>query len=44
MVKHIKEFIEENTPEMKPSLYTDLLNCAIEYIDFYEIAENILVD
>jgi hypothetical protein len=39
----IKDFIEENNPLANDAnMYTDLLQSAIDNIDFNEIAENIL--
>jgi GTPase Era involved in 16S rRNA processing len=34
----IKEYVEENTPEIPASMYSDLLNAAISEINFREIA------
>ena len=38
----IKEYVKDNVPEIPASMYTDLLNSAIDNIDFQEIADNIL--
>lgn len=38
----IKEFIEDNAPELSASVYSDLLGFALGEIDFYEIAGNML--
>lgn len=38
----IKEFIEENAPELSASMYSDLLGFAMQEINYYEIASNIL--
>ena len=38
----IKEILDENMPENKPSVYSDLLQSAISNINFYEIAEHFI--
>lgn len=38
----IKEYVRENTPELEPSMYADLLDSAVDNVDFQEIADNIL--
>ena len=40
----IKEFIEENAPELSASMYSDLLGFAMQEINYYKIASNILED
>lgn len=40
----IKEFIEDNAPEIPASLYSDLLGYAMQDINYYEIASNMLED
>ena len=40
----IKEFVQENTPDIGASMYSDLLGSAIDNVDFQEIADNILSD
>jgi len=38
----VKDFVEENAPEIEASMYSDLLNAAMSEVDWYEIAEHIL--
>ena len=40
----VKEYIEENAPEIQASMYSDLLSFALSEIDYNEIAENMLED
>lgn len=40
----IKEFIEDNAPEISASVYSDLLGYAMQDINYYEIASNMLED
>ena len=35
---------EERAPELKPSMYSDLLNAALSNVDWYEIAEQMIAD
>ncbi|MEZ9888129.1 hypothetical protein AB4345_05330 [Vibrio breoganii] len=35
----IRQFVEHDVPELPTSLYSDLLNVAVDSIDFYEIVE-----
>lgn len=44
LADYLESFVEEFAPELPPSMYSDLLNAAIEQIDFYEIATNYLLD
>lgn len=37
---HIKKFVDEMMPEMKPSLFSDLLQHAIGRVDWHEIADS----
>jgi hypothetical protein len=36
------DFIEDNRPDLPPSMYSDLLGWAIEMVDLYELAEHYL--
>ena len=38
----IKDFIEENAPEIGASVYSDLIGYAIDSVNYWEIAENML--
>ncbi|MCK9597885.1 MAG: hypothetical protein M0R06_02520 [Sphaerochaeta sp.] len=38
----IKEYVDENAPDMGASMYSDLLNAAISSINFREVAEAFL--
>lgn len=40
----IKEFIEENAPELGASVYSDLIGFAMDSVNYWEIAENMLSD
>ena len=40
----IREFTEENAPEIPASVYSDLLGFAMQEINYYEIACNMLED
>ena len=40
----IKAYVQENTPEAPPSMYSDLLDSAISEVNWQEIADNILSD
>lgn len=42
--KYIKNTMEESMPDLRASLFSDLLNASFSQIDFYEIAENIYSD
>ena len=44
LADRLKDEIEEGAPEIKASMYSDLLNSAISNIDFYEIAESLIAD
>jgi 7-cyano-7-deazaguanine synthase in queuosine biosynthesis len=35
----IKEFIEEMTPELEASMFSDMLNAALGEVDWYELAK-----
>lgn len=36
--KQIKEAVESEAPELEPGLYIDLLNAALQEIDYVEVA------
>ena len=38
----IEEYVQENTPELPASMYSDLLGSPIDNVDFLEIADSIL--
>lgn len=38
----IKEFIEEEAPDLGASMYSDLINAALSEVDWQEIADNII--
>ena len=38
----LKQLIEDGAPEFEASMYSDLLNNALEEINYYEIAEAII--
>ena len=38
----VKDFVEENAPELPASMYNDLFTFAMEQVDYNEIAEHIL--
>lgn len=40
----IKDFIEENAPELGASVYSDLIGFAMDSVNYWEIAENMLSD
>ena len=40
--KYIKGLVNELSPELPASMYSDLLSSAISNIDFYEIAESLI--
>lgn len=40
----IKKLIEENEPELSPSLYSDLFTYAMHQIDYFELAGVVLDD
>ena len=42
--KYIKGLVNELSPELPASMYSDLLSSAINNIDFYEIAESLIGD
>ena len=42
LAERIKDYIEDNAPEIPASVYSDLIGFAISEIDFDEIAENML--
>lgn len=42
LAQYLEDFVEELTPDLGASTYSDLLNNAIAQVDFYEIAENYL--
>ncbi|RRF92131.1 MAG: hypothetical protein DUD26_07910 [Eubacteriaceae bacterium] len=41
---YLQNYAEEITPDLGASMAADLLNYAIEQVDFYEIAETYLMD
>ena len=44
LAERVKEFIEENAPEIPASVYSDLLGFALGEIDYNEISANMLED
>ena len=40
----IKDYVEENTPDLGSSCYADLLNASLSEVDYYQIAEAYLED
>lgn len=44
LADRIKEYIEEQAPDLGATLYTDLLNAALSEVDWYEVAEHYLSD
>lgn len=42
--EQLKEQISENAPLKQSGLYTELLNAALSEVDWYEIAEDLLID
>lgn len=40
----IKDFVEENAPDLDASMYSDMLNAALGEVNYYEIAENEVSD
>ena len=38
----IKDEVEDNAPEMEPSLYTDLLTASMSMVNWVEIAEHFM--
>jgi hypothetical protein len=40
----IKDYVEENTPEIPPSMYSDIMTCALQRINYNEIADAIIED
>ena len=42
LADRIKDYIEENAPELGSSCYADLLNASLGEVNYYEIAESIL--
>ena len=36
----IKDWVEEMTPDLGPSMFSDLLGAALSEVDWYEIASN----
>lgn len=43
LADYIESFVESLTPDLGASMFSDLLNAALEEIDYYEIAENYLM-
>jgi hypothetical protein len=44
LVEQLKEELNEAAPELGTTLYADLMNSALERVDWYEIAESFLED
>ena len=40
----IKDYVEENTPEITASMYSDIMTCALQRISYQEIADSIIGD
>jgi hypothetical protein len=40
MSQYIEQCVEDNTPELEASFYSDILNAAIREVNWYEIAES----
>lgn len=40
--ERLKQEVEEGTPELEPSLYSDLLWAALSEVDWHEVAETFL--
>lgn len=44
LAERVKDFVEENAPELPASMYSDLMGFALGEVDFREIAEMLLED
>lgn len=44
LASYLREMVQENAPDLGSSMYADLLQGALSSVDFYEIAEAILLD
>lgn len=44
LLKFIQDLVEDNVPEMLPSMYQDLLWNALEHVDYFEIVDSYLED
>ena len=44
LADQLKNGVEESAPELEPSFYCDILTAAIDNVDFFEIAEEIITE
>lgn len=44
LADYLENFVEELTPDLGASMYADILNEGLANIDFYEIAQNYLME
>ena len=44
MIYDLKNFVEDNCPELGATLYADILTAGLERINFWEVAEILIED
>ena len=44
LTSFLKSYVESSSPELNPSMYSDMLNASLREINFYEIAKSYVDD